>query len=77
MAETVSGTRVTESFQVLTMPKIMEWGVGLFVPAHLDRSNDLSADLARLKQVTESGWRGSDQSDGTQRPAREKAPPDL
>jgi Polyketide cyclase / dehydrase and lipid transport len=51
--ESGSGTQVSESFQVRSIPRIMEWAVGLAVPAHRDRTNDLADDLARLKAVVE------------------------
>jgi hypothetical protein len=33
----------------------MEWGVGIAMPAHRDRSTDLVDDLGRLKELVESG----------------------
>ena len=50
-------TRVTESFAVLQVPKVMELAVGVAVPAHRDRTQDLADDLARLKRVVESHGR--------------------
>jgi hypothetical protein len=35
----------------------MEWGVGIVMPAHRDRSIDLAEDLVRLKGIVESGDR--------------------
>jgi hypothetical protein len=49
------GTRVTQGFDVLHIPRVMEWGVGIAMPAHRDRSADLADDLARLKDLVESG----------------------
>jgi uncharacterized protein YndB with AHSA1/START domain len=51
----VGGTSVTEGFEVLHIPRVMEWGVGIAMPAHRDRSADLVDDLARLKDLVESG----------------------
>jgi hypothetical protein len=50
-------TRVSESFRVLRMPRLMEWALWLAVPGHRDRTADLVADLARLKDVVETGVR--------------------
>lgn len=49
------GTLVSESFEVLDMPRLMEWAVSVAVSAHRDRSGDLAEDLARLKTLVESG----------------------
>ena len=49
-----SGTRVEESFRVLSMPRVMSWLVPLAVPAHRDRTADLYEDLGRLKAIVES-----------------------
>jgi hypothetical protein len=57
LAETSSGTEVTESFEVLKIPKAMEWLIGIVMPAHRDRSSDLAEDLGRLKDVVESSDR--------------------
>lgn len=48
-----AGTRVSESFQVLRIPRLMEWSLWLVMPAHRDRTLDLVDDLARLKAVVE------------------------
>ena len=50
-------TRVTESFEVLKIPRLMEWLVWFAMPAHRDRTADLVEDLGRLKVVVESGDR--------------------
>jgi uncharacterized protein YndB with AHSA1/START domain len=55
LTEEPEGTRVSQSFEVLKIPKAMEWAVGLAVPAHRDRSTDLAEDLERLKAVIETG----------------------
>jgi uncharacterized protein YndB with AHSA1/START domain len=57
LEEAAGGTTVTESFEVVKIPKVMEWGIGVVMPAHRDRSADLGEDLARLKQVVESTGR--------------------
>jgi uncharacterized protein YndB with AHSA1/START domain len=53
-----SGTEVRESFDVVKLPKVMEWGIGIVMPAHRDRSADLGEDLTRLKELVESGRPG-------------------
>ena len=57
LVETSSGTEVTESFQVLKVPKAMDWLVGIAMPAHRDRSSDLAEDLGRMKDLLESPGR--------------------
>jgi uncharacterized protein YndB with AHSA1/START domain len=52
-----ASTRVSESFEVLNMPRLMEWFLWLALPAHRDRTADLVEDLGRLKVVVESGDR--------------------
>ncbi|MGH3733011.1 MAG: SRPBCC family protein [Acidimicrobiales bacterium] len=47
------GTLVRESFRVLRIPRLMEWGIAVVMPAHRDRTTDLADDLARLKLVVE------------------------
>jgi uncharacterized protein YndB with AHSA1/START domain len=48
-----TGTIVSESFHVLRIPRLMEWGIAVVMPAHRDRTADLADDLARLKLVIE------------------------
>jgi hypothetical protein len=55
--EVGAGTRVSESFEVLKLPRLMEWFIWVAMPAHRDRTADLAEDLARLKVVVESGDR--------------------
>ncbi len=57
LVEDGPGTRVSESFQVLILPRLMERLLWLAMPAHRDRTADLADDLARLKGVVESGDR--------------------
>lgn len=52
-----TGTRVSESFEVLKMSRLMERMLWLAMPAHRDRTADLLADLSRLKAVVESTHR--------------------
>ena len=54
LVEDGSGVRVSESFRVVRLPRVMEWLVGLAVPAHRDRTQDLFDDLERLKVVVEA-----------------------
>ncbi len=58
LTETREGTEVVESFRVVKLPRVMEWLIGIFMPAHRDRSTDLAEDLARLKEVVESAAHG-------------------
>jgi uncharacterized protein YndB with AHSA1/START domain len=58
LTETPEGTAVTESFEVVKIPKVMEWGIAVAMPAHRDRSADLAEDLGRLKKVMESARTG-------------------
>jgi uncharacterized protein YndB with AHSA1/START domain len=44
-------TRVTESFRVLHMPRLMELGVSVLFPPHRDRTHDLERDLVRLRDL--------------------------
>lgn len=47
------GTRVCESFNVLNIPRLMEWLIWLALPAHRNRTVDIENDLDRLKAVVE------------------------
>jgi uncharacterized protein YndB with AHSA1/START domain len=57
LVESGAATQVTESFQVLKMPRSVERLLWFAMPAHRDRSTDLAEDLARLKGVLEFGDR--------------------
>ena len=46
-----AGTRVTESYRIVHIPRLMEWLVTAFVPAHRDRREDLQRDLERLRAL--------------------------
>jgi len=46
---------VTESFRVIKIPRAMEWLIGIGMPAHRDRTDDLAQDLGRLKAIVEAG----------------------
>jgi hypothetical protein len=48
------GTKVTEAFKVVVLPKWMEAAIGVAMPAHKDRTQDLVGDLGRLKALVES-----------------------
>jgi len=45
------GTRVTESYRVVHIPKLMEWAISTFFPPHRDRTRDLQEDLERLRAL--------------------------
>jgi len=53
------GTRVSQSFRVIKLPRAMEWLIGLMMPAHRDRTQDLVADLERLRAVIEADVRSA------------------
>jgi hypothetical protein len=57
LAEDEAGTRVSESFQVITMPRLMERLLWLAMPDHRDRTADLVEDLERLKGLVQLGDR--------------------
>jgi uncharacterized protein YndB with AHSA1/START domain len=63
-------TRVTESFEVLKMPRWMERLLWVVMPAHRDRSHDLAADLDRLKAVVEADSSGTKAQSGFDREDR-------
>jgi uncharacterized protein YndB with AHSA1/START domain len=46
-----SGTRVTQSYEILKFPRLMELATVAFVPPHRDRSEALREDLRRLGRV--------------------------
>ncbi|MFE0626111.1 SRPBCC family protein [Streptomyces sp. NPDC058864] len=46
-----SGTRVVQTYRMRSTPRWFRWLVGRMVPAHLDRSGDLSGDLRRLGTI--------------------------
>ena len=49
---TDGGTRVTQSFQILKFPRLVELATVLLNPAHRDRSQALRGDLTRLGEVS-------------------------
>ncbi|MGH9046709.1 MAG: SRPBCC family protein [Acidimicrobiales bacterium] len=51
-------SKVSESFRIVKMPDLMRWLIPLALPAHRDRSDDLAADLGRLKLLVETGSAG-------------------
>jgi uncharacterized protein YndB with AHSA1/START domain len=48
-------TRVTESFRVVHIPRLMEWGISVLFPPHRDRTDDLERDLLRLRDLVHAG----------------------
>jgi uncharacterized protein YndB with AHSA1/START domain len=46
-----AGTRVTQSFEILKFPRVMELATVAFVPPHRDRAAALREDLVRLGEV--------------------------
>jgi uncharacterized protein YndB with AHSA1/START domain len=59
LIEEKEGTRVSESFHVLKLPRPIEWLLWLAMPAHRDRTNDLIEDLERLRAVVEKAAQSS------------------
>jgi uncharacterized protein YndB with AHSA1/START domain len=55
LAEEGSSTRVTEAFEIVRLAKAMEKVLDVVMPAHRDRSGDLTADLDRLRSLVEAG----------------------
>lgn len=49
-----SGSEVTESYEIVKMPRGMEVFLYWFNPSHRDRHQDLEHDLVRLKGLVES-----------------------
>jgi uncharacterized protein YndB with AHSA1/START domain len=49
-----TSTRVTESYRIMHIPRIMEWAISVFFPPHRDRTGDLERDLQRLREVVQA-----------------------
>ena len=45
------GTRITQSFRIIAMPRYLELTIVLFLPPHRDRRSALADDLVRLGEV--------------------------
>lgn len=45
------GTRITQSFRIIAMPRYLELTIVLLLPPHRDRRSALSDDLVRLGEV--------------------------
>jgi uncharacterized protein YndB with AHSA1/START domain len=54
LAPVDGGTRIVQTFQVTWCPAWWEWLVSRLVPAHLDRTAALTADLVRIGEVAAS-----------------------
>lgn len=48
---TAEGCRIVQSFQIISLPKVVGWAMGKMVPEHIDRTQALREDLVRLSQV--------------------------
>lgn len=48
---TGEGCRVVQSYEILSLPRAVEWAIVKMVPEHLDRSAALREDLVRLGTV--------------------------
>lgn len=49
------GTRIRQSYQIVTMPRALEFLVVRLMPSHLDRSGALAEDLERLGAIAATG----------------------
>jgi hypothetical protein len=54
-----SSTRVEEGYQILKIPRVMEWVLSVAMPAHRDRTKHLLEDLGRLKGLVEAASSGT------------------
>ena len=48
---TEGGCRIAQSYEILSLPRALEWAILKMVPQHLDRSSALREDLQRLGAV--------------------------
>jgi hypothetical protein len=51
LVEVEGGTRIRQSFRILEGPRWFEAAISLLIPAHVDRTAELRADLERLGRV--------------------------
>ncbi len=51
---TDSGGRITQSYEIISLPRATEWVISKVLPEHVDRSRALREDLARLGAVAET-----------------------
>jgi uncharacterized protein YndB with AHSA1/START domain len=56
---TDEGCRITQSYEILSLPRAVEWVILKVVPEHLDRSAALRQDLERLGQVAAARYDGA------------------
>lgn len=54
MAAEGTSTRVTESYRIVHIPRVMEWAIAAFFPPHRDRTEDLERDLHRLRHIVQA-----------------------
>ena len=47
-------TRVSESYRIVHIPRLMEWMISAFFPPHRDRTSDLQTDLGRLQALVDA-----------------------
>ncbi len=57
---TERGCRIVQSYEILSLPRAVEWAILKMVPEHLDRSEALREDLARLGTVAAAASPGGD-----------------
>lgn len=48
---TGSGCRITQSYEIISLPRASEWAISKVLPEHVDRSQALHEDLERLGAV--------------------------
>lgn len=49
-------TRVTESYRIVHIPRLMDWTLSVFFPPHRDRTSDLEQDLVRLRDLVHAEY---------------------
>ena len=46
-----SGCRITQCFEIISLPRAAEWAISKMLPEHVDRSGALREDLERLGAI--------------------------
>lgn len=55
LAEVAGGTRIRETYRIVSMPRALEFFVVRLMPSHLDRTDALASDLRRLGALAADG----------------------
>ena len=64
------GTRIVQSYQLLKIPRVLDWLFARIIREHRDRDPGLTADLTRLATLAANAARCAAASPGGRRPAR-------